>query len=79
MSYLNLIDRKEKNNKIKVKYHIKAGKPYLIKSVNYVFDDPQVKTKSFLILRKTLLDLKPGNVFDIDVLDEQREKIKAEM
>ena len=70
---------KEKGNKIKVKYHIETGEPYLIKSVDYVFGDEQIKSKSFLILRKTLFDLRPGNVFDIDVLDKQREKIKAEM
>ena len=71
--------KKERRNKIKVKYMIKAGEPYRIKSVDYVFADEEIKAKSFLILRKTLLDLKPGNIFDIDVLDEQREKIKTEM
>jgi len=71
--------KKVKNNKIKVEYHIKSGEPYLIKSVDYVFADDEIKAKSFLILRKTLLDLKPGNIFDIDVLDKQREKIKIEM
>ncbi|MGB0888262.1 MAG: BamA/TamA family outer membrane protein [Vicingaceae bacterium] len=71
--------KKVRNNKIKVKYNIEAGEPYLIKSVDYIFEDEELKTKSFLILRKTLVDLKPGNIFDIDVLDEQREKIKVEM
>ena len=71
--------KKEKHNKIKVKYHIEVGTPYLIKSIDYVFEDDEIKAKSFLILRKTLLDLKPGNAFDIDVLDKQREKIKTEM
>jgi outer membrane protein assembly factor BamA len=70
---------KENRNQIKVKYKIEAGAPYLIKSVEYVFADDEIKAKSFLILRKTLLDLKPGNTFDIDVLDKQREKIKTEM
>jgi len=71
--------KKVKRNKIKVKYQIKVGSPYLIKSINYDFSDDEIKEKSFLILRKTLLDLKPGNRFDIDVLDKQREKIKIEM
>jgi len=71
--------KKEKNNKIKLKYHIKTGEPYLIKSIDYVFSDEKLKEKYFLIFRKTLLDLKPGNTFDIDVLDNQREKIKTEM
>lgn len=70
---------KIKNNKIKVQYQIKLGDPYLIKSVEYIFADDEVKKKSFLILRETLLDLKPGNTFDIDILDKQREKIKIEM
>lgn len=71
--------KKIKKNKVKIKYNIKAGAPYRIKSVDYVFEDEELKAKSFLILRKTLLDLKPGNIFDIDILDEQREKIKTEM
>lgn len=66
-------------NKIKVMYHLDAGEPYKIKSIDYVFADEEVKKMAFFILRKTLLDLKPGNTFDIDVLDEQREKIKIEM
>ena len=67
-------------NKIKIRYHIKAGPPYTIKSIDYVFSDKDLEKKSgYFILRKTLLDLKPGNVFNVDILDQQREKIKIEM
>jgi outer membrane protein assembly factor BamA len=66
-------------NKIKVEYHIKAGEPYKIKSIDYVFADEDVKKMAFFILGKTLADLKPGNTFDVDVLDKQRETIKTEM
>ena len=71
--------KKVNNNKIKVKYTIKAGEPYKIKSVEYKFADDEIKDKAFFILRKTLVDLRPGNTFDIDVLDKQRDKIKIEM
>lgn len=70
---------KTNKNRIKVEYKIKAGEPYRIKSIDYVFEDEEIKKKAFYILRQTLLDLAPGNVFDVDVLDAQREKIKAEM
>ena len=66
-------------NRIKVEYHIKAGEPYKIKSIDYVFADENVKKMAFFILGKTLADLRPGNTFDVDVLDKQREKIKTEM
>jgi len=71
--------KKITKNKIKVQYNIKAGEPYTIKSVDYVFADEEIKKQAFFILRKTLLDLRPGNVFDIDILDKQREKIKVAM
>jgi outer membrane protein assembly factor BamA len=70
---------KKKKNKVKVEYHINAGKPYKIKSIDYVFEDDELKKLSFFILRNTIADLKPGNTFDIDVLDKQREIIKTEM
>lgn len=67
-------------NRIKVQYHVKAGTPYTIKSIDYVFADKELeKNSGYYILRKTMLDLKPGNTFDVDVLDKQREKIKIEM
>ena len=66
-------------NKIKVEYNIEAGEPYKIKSVDYVYADDNIKRLAFFILGKTLADLKPGNTFDIDVLDKQREKIKTAM
>ncbi|PCI93721.1 MAG: hypothetical protein COB15_15885 [Flavobacteriales bacterium] len=70
---------KKRKNKIKVEYKINAGVPYKIKSIDYVFNDDEVKKMAFFILRKTLLDLKPGNPFDIDILDKQRDVIKKEM
>lgn len=66
-------------NRIKVVYNLEAGEPYKIKSIDYVFADEEIKKMAVYILRKTLLDLKPGSNFDIDVLDKQREKIKIEM
>ncbi len=66
-------------NKIKIEYFVKSGTPYTIKTVDYFFADEEVKKNAFYILRQTISDLKPGNIFDIDVLDDQREKIKSEM
>ncbi|NQX96960.1 MAG: BamA/TamA family outer membrane protein [Flavobacteriales bacterium] len=68
-----------KKNKIKVEYDIKTGPLYTIKSVEYVFADDEIKDKVYFIMRKTLADLKPGNPFDVDLLNQQRDKIKTEM
>jgi outer membrane protein assembly factor BamA len=67
------------NNKIKVEYEIIAGAPYKIKSIDYVFADEEIKKSSYFILRNTIAPLRPGNTFDIDILDKQRETIKREM
>ncbi len=66
-------------NKIKVQYEIIAGPPYKIKSTEYVFADDEIKKHSYLILRNTIANLRPGNTFDTDILDKQRETIKKEM
>ena len=73
------VSTKIHNNKIKVFYKVEAGSPYKIKSIDYVFKDDEVKKSAYFILRNTIPHLRPGNIFDIDVLDKQRETIKREM
>lgn len=71
--------KKVRNNKINIQYNIKSGSPYKIKSIDYAFEDEGLKPSSYFIFRNTIADLRPGNTFDIDVLDKQRETIKKEM
>ncbi len=66
-----------KKNKIKVKYNIESGEPYIIKKIEYVLDDDNLKQLAVNILFKSLI--KKGNTFDADVFDEERERIKKAM
>ncbi|PJA09887.1 MAG: hypothetical protein COX70_00550 [Flavobacteriales bacterium CG_4_10_14_0_2_um_filter_32_8] len=68
---------KQNKNKIKVEYNIIAGEPYIIKAVNYKIKDKEIINNAINILGKTLV--RPKNTLDIDVLDEERERIKTEM
>ncbi|OFY90696.1 MAG: hypothetical protein A3K10_14675 [Bacteroidetes bacterium RIFCSPLOWO2_12_FULL_31_6] len=68
---------KQNKNKIKIEYDIVAGKPYIIKSVSYKIEDKEIINRATYVLGKTLV--RPKNIFDIDVLDEERERIKTEM
>lgn len=68
---------KIKNKKIKIDYHVVTGEPYKIKSVKYQIDDNGIKELLMGIFFKTYL--KKGTIFDTDVLDDQREKIKTHM
>ncbi len=65
-------------NKIKIEYNITAGEAYTIKKTDYIVEDEAMK-KNQLFLLKTILKLHPGSVFDIDVLDAERERIKTEL
>ena len=66
-------------NKIKVEYNIVSGEPYKIKSLDYIIADTVMEKEAFSILLKTALTLHPGNIFDIDVLDDERERIKKNL
>jgi outer membrane protein assembly factor BamA len=68
---------KQNKNRINVEYKITAGKPYIIKKVNYKIEDKEIIDRAIYILGKTMV--RPGNNFDIDVLDLERERIKKEM
>lgn len=61
--------------KAKVTYHITANEPSTIRNINYNFSvDPNIDSiMNRRGLRNTLL--KEGMLFDIDVLDEERERI----
>ncbi|MCO6500454.1 MAG: BamA/TamA family outer membrane protein [Vicingus serpentipes] len=61
-------------NKIKVKYIIESKEPYRIKDIEYHIEDENVKTYVLLNHFKTLI--KKGVIFDIDLLDAERERIK---
>jgi outer membrane protein assembly factor BamA len=66
---------KIKKNKVKwIKYNIKAGTPYRIRGIKYNVEDKDMETYVLLNHFKTLI--KAGNIFDIDLLDDERDRIK---
>jgi len=66
---------KIKKNRVKwLKYNIKTGAPYLIRNLKYEVEDKNVETYVLLNHIKTLI--RKGTVFDIDLLDKERTRIK---
>ena len=61
-------------NKVKQIYNIKAGEPYVINEINLNFSDPEIGAH-FLANKDHSLIVK-GKNFDVDVLDNERERIK---
>jgi len=60
---------------VDITYSIKTGKPFLIKAVNYQFEDT---TLSPLVLKDTINSLiKRGAPFDVDVLQNERQRIET--
>lgn len=66
-----------KGNKIKTTYTIDAGEPYIIKNVEYKIEDEGIRDLIIDILFRS--KIRAGNTFDVDVFDEERERIKKQM
>lgn len=62
-----------KNKKANVIYHIKAGKPYTIRFVDYATDDDELKR--FVFEDTASSWLKPGKIYDAYALDDERSRI----
>jgi outer membrane protein assembly factor BamA len=75
--YFNSDVRKEidtlKKRKAIVKYIIHASLPYKIKNITYIIEDDAIRGRVLGDTAKSLL--KKGNVFDVDVLQNERERI----
>ena len=63
----------EKSKKAHITYTVSPAKPYLIKSLKYEIEDPEL---SFWIQKNTKGSLiKPGKVYNVYKLDKERERI----
>lgn len=63
-----------KNKKAKVKYTVETGEPYIIRNINYNFRDTTLRS---LIFQDTINSLlKHGSLFDVDVLQSERQRIE---
>lgn len=76
MGYMGAqVDLKEETdgNKIKVYYMIRSGEPYIVDQITYdIFDG---KVRDYLEADSTRSQLYPGMRFDVNRLDEERQRI----
>lgn len=62
--------RRDKKKKINVEYNIKAGQPHRIASIGYNIPDTTIAEYVYADTARTTI--KPGNLFDINNLDDER-------
>ena len=67
------IDTYTKGNKLDLVYRISSGRPYTIRSIDYAIDDDSIATYLQQDSLSTLLAV--GDVFDINKLDAERQRI----
>ena len=61
------------NNKVRVKYVIDAGKPYIVDRLSYNIDDYRIHDYLFADTTRTLLH--EGMRFNVNVLNDERQRI----
>lgn len=67
------LDKKIKKNKMKLAYRIQAGRPYIVRHVAYDIDDLVISDYMHQDSAQSLLS--PGMIFDVNVLDAERQRI----
>ncbi len=64
-----------KNKKVTVTYYIKGNRPYRVRNISYDFSCDEEIDSIFSLYGKRESLLKPGMLFDTDVLDDERERV----
>ena len=64
-----------KQKKAKVTYFIKSGEPFLIRNISYNIKDSLIR--DFVLQKKEEALIKEGSILDVDVLDEERSRIRT--
>lgn len=72
-AYVRLNEQQKGKKKMKVRYSIHTGEPYVIDHVTYDIADSTVG--GYLARDSALTRLHPGMRFDVNVLDEERQRI----
>lgn len=62
-----------KNHKAKIKFNIETDDPYVVQQMSYTVNDSLLI--DFVLSRKGRSLIKEGDVFDVDVLQKERERI----
>ncbi|MEO0404232.1 MAG: POTRA domain-containing protein, partial [Bacteroidota bacterium] len=69
-----VVDTTRNGKKATVTYNVKPNEPYVIASINYKYNDSLLGKRNNLITKQSTLQ--EGQVFDIDRLDDERERIE---
>lgn len=69
------VDTTRRRHRAYVTYRTRQGQPYRIDTVSYDFRDRSLKTVIDVDTASTLI--RPGDIFDITMLDKERERIAA--
>lgn len=72
-AYVDLSEQQKGKKKMKVRYSIHTGEPYVIDHITYDIADSTVG--SYLARDSALTRLHPGMRLDVNVLDEERQRI----
>lgn len=62
-----------KGDKAKVTYHIYPNAPYHIRNIKYIIDDEVMAKRTDELKESSMIH--PGDLFDVDVLDSERDRI----
>lgn len=62
------LDKEIKDNKIRIRYKIRTGEPYVVSHLNY--DIPDYTIENYIMADSTRSLLKEGMRFDVNVLEE---------
>lgn len=77
--FQNVVTAEKELNKRKVKqtYRIKTGPAYTINDISYKFHDPALG--GYVLSKNENSLIKKGSNFDVDILDNERERIKTSL
>lgn len=70
-------DIRYRNRKATVVYTVRQGEPFRVRSFRYEFQDPSLEEAVLADSAQTLI--RPGMIFDLDVLDSERKRIVADL
>ncbi len=76
MGYMEAVvqlDKQPRKNRMKLSYHIRAGHPYIVRSLVYDIGDEVIN--AYLSRDSAQSLLHPGMILDVDVLEAERQRI----
>ena len=68
----SVIPDRKNEKKVSVLYYIKKNEPYVLRNINYTFEDTTLR--SFVLRDSANSILHGGELFDVDLLSSERER-----